>query len=768
MAYSPAEPDRYGPIQLPEQEKLSLLDAAREMFGFEHLLPGQAEIMHCVARGEDVLAILPTGGGKSLTYQLPSLRDTTGCTLVISPLIALMKDQVDKLPRGVSHLATAINSSLEGDELHRRLEGVERGMYRLVYVAPERLRQPSFVQGMRRGGINRLVIDEAHCVSMWGHDFRPDYLHIAESRRLLGQPPLLALTATAPPGVRNDILQRLGPMRVVSGEVLRSNLRFEVIQLRNQDEKLQSLLDICSHEPGAGIVYAGTRARCEELASLLRSQGVTAIHYHAGIEDRARAQEEFMSGRARVIVATIAFGMGIDKPDIRLVLHFEPSSSLESYYQEAGRAGRDGLPSRCVLLYARADQGTLRARSKRDALGVKLLRGTLAAIKKQVEPATVGRVVLDDLRRDLQVDETPVRVAISLLEQAGLIRRGPDIPRCLTLWMARPLGTTDRDLESFCRACGLQPRQRVECDPLEVARVAGLDPATIEERVWNGCASGGLSCRASARDMLLELRQTPRDAQERIDALLDQYEQVREQRVNEMVAYANTRHCRHGHICTYLSGYGPQRCKACDNCVPRPVAPRIDLMAEWEQMLVILRVAGRGWGRRKLIFVLRGDAAAPAFALDRPGFGALAFRSEPALEYLIDRLLAAGFLQARRLEHGGVALRLTPSGTRALQHPEAVRALTEAPTTCHTAEPTHTLDAEWSEDAEALYQRLRQWRLERARAKGLPAFMIAHDALLRRIAAAHPRSGQALSQIGGIGPHKLQEYGTELLALINQ
>jgi ATP-dependent DNA helicase RecQ len=347
----PAEAlDSFESVPVSAHEQRELTDAAQRLFGYPGLLPGQAQIMTCTLRGEDVLAVLPTGGGKSLCYQLPAFIAPSGTTLVISPLIALMKDQVDKLPSEVRGLATSINSSLQGDELTRRLEGVKTGRYRLVYAAPERLRQPSFLHALRRAGLNRLVIDEVHCVSMWGHDFRPDYLYIAEARKALGNPALLSMTATAAPRVREDILQRLGRMRVIAGDVMRANLRLEVLQAHSMDEKLRFLLSFCRDETGAGIVYASSRVRCEELAELLRSQGVSAIHYHAGMENRAEAQDEFMSGRARVVVATVAFGMGIDKPDIRFILHYEPPASLEAYYQEAGRAGRDGLPARCLLM----------------------------------------------------------------------------------------------------------------------------------------------------------------------------------------------------------------------------------------------------------------------------------------------------------------------------------------------------------------------------------------------------------------------------------
>ncbi|HDQ70622.1 MAG TPA: RecQ family ATP-dependent DNA helicase, partial [Chloroflexi bacterium] len=315
-------------IPVSDEERRVIVEASRRIFGFDTLLPGQLETMACVLRGEDVFTILPTGGGKSLCYQLPAILDERGVTLVISPLIALMKDQVDSLPQCIRQRATTINSSLDGDELRRRMAHVAQGAYRLVYAAPERLRQPPFLHAIQCTGLNRLVIDEAHCVSMWGHDFRPDYLTIGRVRRELGDPPLLAMTATAPHPVRRDVVHRLSDvpdeMRIVAGDVTRPNLQLSVFRAHNTDEKQRRLLAFCRAESGSGIVYAGTRARCEELAALLRRYGVNAAHYHAGIPNRAQVQDDFMSDHVRVVVATVAFGMGIDKADIRFIVHFVP------------------------------------------------------------------------------------------------------------------------------------------------------------------------------------------------------------------------------------------------------------------------------------------------------------------------------------------------------------------------------------------------------------------------------------------------------------
>jgi len=679
-------------VPVSDEERKHISEATRRVFGFETLLPGQLETLACVLRGENVLTILPTGGGKSLCYQLPALTAQRGTTLVISPLIALMKDQVDSLPAGVRGRATFVNSSLEGDELRRRLEQIGEGAYRLVYAAPERLRQPPFLHALGRGGIERLVVDEAHCVSLWGHDFRPDYLTIGEVRHALGDPPLLAMTATAPSRVRRDMRRHLGDLRVIAGDVTRPNLQLEVFRARDTDQKLQRLLAFCQAEPGSGIVYAGTRARCEDLAALLRQHGVVAGHYHAGIPDRARVQDDFMSGRLRVVVATVAFGLGIDKPDIRFIVHFVPPDSLEAYYQEAGRAGRDGLPARCLLMYSTSDRAMLTRHARQDLLTVEFLRAVYSAVKRRLGaplPAggtSPGRVAAADLERDLRADETRVRVALSLLEEAKLLRRGPDIPRAavIRLTVARVPASTP-ELEAFCQAARLRPDQPLTVDLADVASRAGLPLDGVEPLLLEWSDAGWVDYRPAGRDMLLELLPPSKDASERISTLLERYETVQLQRVDEVVAYVRTRRCRHGHLNAYLGGRVIERCTACDNCVAIPPPPEANLPDERAQFLTILRCvadAPHSWGRHSLVRILRGDGGARGErqplherAREQSCFGALAFRSESAVERLINGLEAEGFLKPRQLEHGGIVLDLTPAGTAALREPASLDSL---------------------------------------------------------------------------------------------
>src|SRR5215813_5848480 len=341
----------------------SLTDAVaslRQHFGFEDFREGQREVIGSILAGKDAVVVMPTGSGKSLCYQLPALI-LDGVTLVVSPLIALMKDQVDALrARGLP--ATFINSSIPEPEQRARIESLRRQEHKLVYIAPERFRSSRFNAALQSVPISLFAVDEAHCISTWGHDFRPDYLRLRHVIRSLGNIRTLALTATATPYVRSDIIQQLGlerPQTFVSG-FDRPNLRIEVVHTEKVKEKITRIKRLAESHDGSGIIYASTRKAVEDVGRELKHAGLRITTYHAGMSDsvRDRAQEEFMSGRTQMIVATNAFGMGIDKRDIRFVAHYQMPGSIEAYYQEIGRAGRDGLPSTCVLLFNYADKNT--------------------------------------------------------------------------------------------------------------------------------------------------------------------------------------------------------------------------------------------------------------------------------------------------------------------------------------------------------------------------------------------------------------------------
>jgi ATP-dependent DNA helicase RecQ len=329
----------------------------RDQFGFAEFRPAQKQVIDTVMAGNSALAVMPTGSGKSLCYQLPALA-LPGLTLVVSPLIALMKDQVDQLNQ-LGLPATVINSSVSREQQRSRLEQAIAGRIKLLYVAPERFQNEEFRAGLTRTKVSLFAVDEAHCVSLWGHDFRPDYLRLRHVIRELQSPPVLALTATATPAVRRDVLVQLGidgAAQVVSG-FDRPNLYLEVREVSTTAEKIRAIVELARWAP-LGIVYAGTRKNVEDIHGSLRRAGIETAAYHAGLStlDRKAVQERFMNSPECVIVATNAFGMGIDRSEVRFVVHSDIPDSVEAYYQEIGRAGRDAGPARCLLLFSYADK----------------------------------------------------------------------------------------------------------------------------------------------------------------------------------------------------------------------------------------------------------------------------------------------------------------------------------------------------------------------------------------------------------------------------
>lgn len=397
--------------------------ALEERFGLTELRGDQGPAVEAVLAGRDVLLTMPTGGGKSLTYQLPAVL-LDGLTLVVSPLIALMKDQVDALHRrGIA--ATFVNSSLDGRERRERLEACVRGEFDLLYITPERFRSPVFRGLLSQLRVTRLAVDEAHCISQWGHDFRPDYSRLSEYRALLGDPPTIALTATATPRVAEDILSalRLEEPLVLRAGIERENLFFAATVCDSAEEKVDLLAARLSQLGGAGIVYGTLVRDLEYLQTELRRRGLQALVYHGKLsaEERRRFQERFMESSDAIVLATNAFGMGVDKADIRFVIHYQVPRTLEAWTQEVGRAGRDGRPSWCELLYFEEDLAIQQnfvgwANPSREyVLGVyETLRGWGERVQARD---------LDDLRQELLVKERrDNRVGISLkwLEVLGV------------------------------------------------------------------------------------------------------------------------------------------------------------------------------------------------------------------------------------------------------------------------------------------------------------------------------------------------------------
>ncbi len=632
--------------------------------------------MRAAIAGRDTLALMPTGSGKSLTYQLAAMLRPEP-TLVLSPLIALMKDQVDKLPPQIAATATFVNSSLTAEETVERLAAVSSGEKRLVYAAPERLRQSRFVELLAEVGIGLVVVDEVHCVSMWGHDFRPDYLFIRRGLGALGEPTLLGMTATATPETARDVGQALGrTLDVVHTSVMRPNLRYDVEEVANAEDRIAILVErLGALRGGAAIVYARSRRSTEELSRVLSGHGFRAEHYHAGLEreERTRVQDDFLSGAAQVVVATTAFGMGIDKPDVRLVCLVNYPDSLEGYVQMVGRAGRDGEPSQTLLLASPSDATALRRFAVSDVPSAGELRSVYRVLRD-----TGGLVDPDELAA--QVPERDARVLVGMLEQAGLLRRSFDQGRLRSI----------------------------------------------------------------------ELTTAPDDARERVDALLDRAGLVAESRADRIVAFAETRVCRHEQVAAHFGEEYSPPCGACDVCVPltrgsasiqSPPPPLPEDIGE----AILDAVASLTWplGRQSLVATLRGSLKAPPSARRSSAYRMLAAATDADVRRWV-----------RLLEASGTLVEVTtPDGFRVLHADPSVQ-----PPQIRT-----TVAADVDEE---LVTRLRSWRLERSQEDAVPAYVVLHDATLRELAALRPRTLDELAGVKGFGPVKLERYGDDLLSVL--
>lgn len=569
-----------------EPEADVVQDTLLRVWGHRSFRPGQREAIEASLAGKDVLAVLPTGTGKSLCYQLPSAV-RQGLTLVVSPLIALMRDQVSSLAaRGVP--AATIDSSLGRAEIAQCLNDARYGRYRLLYVSPERLRQDHFLEQCPDLGIATVAVDEAHCVSEWGHSFRPSYLFVADALESMGRPPVIALTATATPRVRKDIetlLRLKNPVKVVTG-FDRPNIVWTAFNVSDKRSKLRAILQGVS---GPGIVYTGTRRAAEDWAGWLTSIDVAATFYHGGLsaDQRLRHQDAWMEGRARVMVATNAFGMGIDKPDVRFVVHVGLPSSLEAYYQEAGRAGRDGRKSYAALLYGAGDEdlpARLIEQSFPDSDIVRSVYDTVCSLSG----VAVGSMPKEPLKVDIEKICTATRV------DRGLINAAVDyLDRC-GIWSVVPVAADGRlfvDAESGALRSFMQERVagpsatvvelilRGEIVPAgaseadlrlgRLTEVTGLSIDQLRAALDYLHGAGFVRWLAYGEDEVVALA----EARHRIrldNVALRRGRRAARRRLRSLLRYVDSRSCRRQYILAYFGEMTGEQCGRCDVCLGRP------------------------------------------------------------------------------------------------------------------------------------------------------------------------------------------------------
>jgi ATP-dependent DNA helicase RecQ len=571
-----------------KQQKQHITELLKIHFGYESFLPGQEQAIDNILAGQDTLVVLPTGGGKSLIYQLPALV-LDGITIVISPLIALMKDQVDSLER-IGIPATFINSSISPDESERRLQKIISGFYKIVYIAPERFYNQAFLTELKKIKVSLFAIDEAHCISQWGHDFRPSYMRLRDAIKLTGSPTVVALTATATPEVREDIIKQLNIAdadTVITG-FARPNLQFAVATVGN-GQKMESIINLLTSnsEIGSGIIYVGTRAKADELVEALTDNDIKAVVYHAGMDASSRdwVQDQFMRGEAQVVVATNAFGLGINKKNIRFVIHHDLPGTVEAYYQEAGRAGRDGRPSFCLLFYHQQDRYLREFFIKGDnpspEIIIEIYDFLVRRAGLEVDERASILITYAEIAQSLSesVPEMAIGTALKILEKEGYLARPNEKTSNSFLkakkdWseIAASLSKRAKSQTEIVNALGLKYREELivgwEFNPEEVSVVLKIKKDSLLRAVKKLAEKDLVEYRPPFHGTEIKILKIvePEELNLNFKELKAKSERAYE-KLNEMENYVYHLGCRQAYILNYFGDRDSAPCGQCDSCL---------------------------------------------------------------------------------------------------------------------------------------------------------------------------------------------------------